>query len=120
MATKVRIRRDTAAYWTSKNPVLLLAEPGLETDTGKLKFGDGSTAWNSLAYANFGLTQWKKLTTTGGTSTYTITELSGKTIHSVQYGRANLTEDEYSLSGTSFSFVGFDVEDSIKCVIAYS
>jgi Major tropism determinant N-terminal domain len=52
--TTIKIRRDTAANWTANNPVLTTGEPGLETDTKKLKFGDGSTAWNSLAYATTG------------------------------------------------------------------
>lgn len=43
-------RRDTAANFTSANPVLESGEMGRETDTGKVKFGDGTTAWNSLAY----------------------------------------------------------------------
>lgn len=50
-----RLRRDTAANWTSINPVLSLAEPGLETDTRLVKYGDGSTAWNSLAYSGAAL-----------------------------------------------------------------
>ena len=49
MAT-IQLRRDTATNWTSVNPVLHLGEPGLEEDTGKLKFGDGTTAWTSLGY----------------------------------------------------------------------
>ncbi len=44
-------RGDTAANWTAGNPVLLARELGYETDTGKVKLGDGVTAWNSLAYA---------------------------------------------------------------------
>ena len=47
-------RRDTAAAFTSANPVLALGELARETDTGKFKFGDGTTAWNSLAYWNAG------------------------------------------------------------------
>lgn len=47
-------RRDTAATWTSKNPILLAGELGLETDTDRFKFGDGVTAWNDLGYANGG------------------------------------------------------------------
>lgn len=43
-------RRDTAANWTSANPTLLAGEIGVETDTGLLKIGDGSTAWTSLDY----------------------------------------------------------------------
>ena len=47
---RILIRRDTAANWTSANPTLAAGELGGETDTGKLKLGNGSTAWNSLAY----------------------------------------------------------------------
>ncbi len=48
--TLIQVRRDTAANWTSTNPTLSAGEPGFETDTGKVKFGDGSTAWTGLAY----------------------------------------------------------------------
>ena len=51
MATQIQFRRDTAANWTSANPTLASGEIGLETDTSKWKLGNGSTAWNSLAYA---------------------------------------------------------------------
>ena len=43
-------RRDTASGWTTSNPTLLISEFGYETDTGKFKVGDGSTAWSSLSY----------------------------------------------------------------------
>src|SRR5262249_32420106 len=46
----IQLRRDTAAQWTAANPVLAAGEPGLESDTGRIKFGDGSTAWRDLAY----------------------------------------------------------------------
>jgi len=44
-------RADTAADWTSNDPTLLAGEIGYETDTGKFKIGDGSTAWTSHTYA---------------------------------------------------------------------
>jgi hypothetical protein len=43
-------RRDTAANWTSINPTLLAGEIGIESDTLKWKVGNGTAAWNSLAY----------------------------------------------------------------------
>jgi hypothetical protein len=49
--TVIKLRRDTASNWTTADSVLGSGEPGLETDTGKIKFGDGSTAWTSLAYS---------------------------------------------------------------------
>lgn len=48
--TLIEFRRGTASAWSSANPTLAAGEPGYETDTGKLKIGDGATAWNSLAY----------------------------------------------------------------------
>jgi len=47
-----RIRRDLAAAWAATNPVLGLGEPGIETDTRRVKYGNGSAAWNALPYAN--------------------------------------------------------------------
>ncbi len=46
----LRHRRDTAANWTANNPVLEAGQIGYETDTRRFKFGNGSTAWNSLSY----------------------------------------------------------------------
>lgn len=51
MASKLQIRRDTAANWTSVNPTLAAGELGFENNTGKFKIGDGTTAWTSLGYA---------------------------------------------------------------------
>jgi hypothetical protein len=49
-AVTIQLRRDTAANWTSANPTLAQGEWGYETDTYKVKLGDGSTAWTSLPY----------------------------------------------------------------------
>lgn len=44
-------RNDTAANWTTKNPVLRKGEMGIEIDTNKFKFGDGTKTWTELDYA---------------------------------------------------------------------
>ena len=54
LQVQLQLRSDTAANWTSVNPILLAGELGRETDTGKIKIGDGSTVWASLAYQPFG------------------------------------------------------------------
>lgn len=46
----VRLRRDTTNQWALKNPILLLDEVGLETDTRKFKIGNGITPWQLLPY----------------------------------------------------------------------
>ena len=53
MAIRIQLRRDTAANWTSSNPVLRAGELGIETDTLKFKIGNGSSTWTQIAnYAN--------------------------------------------------------------------
>ena len=47
---KILFRRDTAANWLSTNPVLSAGEIGLESDTEKIKLGDGSSDWDELNY----------------------------------------------------------------------
>ena len=44
------MRNDTLANWASENPTLLIGEVGIETDTKRIKIGDGATAWNSLSW----------------------------------------------------------------------
>ena len=51
---RIQLRRDTATAWTASSPVLLAGELGLESNTGKLKVGNGSSAWSALAYVNSG------------------------------------------------------------------
>jgi trimeric autotransporter adhesin len=69
MAVQIQIRRGTAANWTSANPTLAEGELGYETDTGKLKAGDGSTAWTSLSYVSG----------TGASGTVTSVDVTGGT-----------------------------------------
>ena len=59
-----QFRRDTAALWTSGNPVLRAGELGLETDTAKFKFGDGTTTWITLVYSGGSGGSWGAITGT--------------------------------------------------------
>ena len=59
MAVRIQLRRDTAANWSSTNPLLYPGEFGIETDTLKIKMGPlvtaptVGTAWNSITqYVN--------------------------------------------------------------------
>ena len=46
----IKIRRGTTQQWAASNRVLQLGELGLDTTLNKLKAGNGSTAWSSLAF----------------------------------------------------------------------
>lgn len=54
MSTQIQIRRGTAAAWIAAATVLAAGEGGLETDSAKIKYGDGVTAWASLPYTGGG------------------------------------------------------------------
>lgn len=47
---RMLVTRDTAAGFASDDPVLRVGEMGIETDTNKMKVGDGVTAWSGLEY----------------------------------------------------------------------
>ena len=47
---KLRLRTDSAGNWLKANPVLLLGEVGIESDTGKVKIGNGTATWRELPY----------------------------------------------------------------------
>ena len=48
--TRIQLKHGLAASWTKKNPVLLAGEMGIETDTLKMKVGDGASNWSDLGY----------------------------------------------------------------------
>ena len=47
---RVKIRRDTAINFTTKNPILLAGELAVEQDTNRAKVGNGSDPWIKLPY----------------------------------------------------------------------
>ena len=49
-ARPIQLRIDTAANWSAANPTLKEGEFGVESNTGYIKQGDGSTVWTSLSY----------------------------------------------------------------------
>jgi hypothetical protein len=61
-------RRDSAANWTGSPVVLASGEIGVETDTGKIKVGNGAAVWSALPYSAISETKassaWSSDTTT--------------------------------------------------------
>lgn len=48
MAVIIQLRHDTAANWSSTNPILADGETGYDSTNNNFRVGDGVTAWNSL------------------------------------------------------------------------
>ncbi len=59
---RIQCKIDTAENWKTNNPVLLVGELGVESDTKLIKVGDGTTSWTSLPYLQY-------LPLSGGTMT---------------------------------------------------
>jgi len=126
MAITIQHKRDTASNWTSNNPTMSAGEIGVETDTGKFKFGDGSTAWSSLNYfetaAPSGPTQGAVQGSTAGfisggqcfTISPTFQQVTLNTIQKIAFGsdgnatdQGDLLAARCSLQGTSSSTHGY-------------
>lgn len=54
MATKIQLRRDTEANWTSNNPILAQGEVGIDLTNNRFKIGDGVSTWSLLQPAQYG------------------------------------------------------------------
>lgn len=118
--TRFRLRNDTAADWTAADPVLLLGEIGVETDTRRYKIGDGTTAWSGLSYYIDGVAirgQCSKMTdgtidiTTQGT--YVATGLTATLDSDTAYGMVLGTTDGFGLKNDSGATKLFRVYGSI-------
>ena len=78
MVTRIQLRRDTAANWTSTNPILDQGEPGYETDTGNIKYGNGSSRWSALSYGGG--------PSGPGAGSYSLPTASGSTLGGIKIG----------------------------------
>jgi hypothetical protein len=65
--TVIKFRRDTAANWATTNPTLAAGEVGLETDTGLVKYGNGTSTWTALIYPSNSNTTYLVRNNTGAT-----------------------------------------------------
>lgn len=45
-----KFRRSTSDRWLEQDPILSNGEPGFETDTGRMKVGNGTDKWSLLKY----------------------------------------------------------------------
>jgi len=130
MATRIQLRRGTAAEWTSANPVLAAGEVGVELDTNKFKIGTGKKAWKLLPYANGGAadipTKLSQLENDCefitiddvGTAGYTKNEGTVKSVNNVQPdANGNVTISAGEGSVKSVNNVGPDASGNVTLTI---
>lgn len=126
--TQILHRRDTAANWTSTNPVLSSGEMGFETDTGKFKIGNGSTAWAALAYSAGATAVTYLFNATSGQTTFSGADANGLTLaYTVGAEQVYLNgvlqvrgSDYTATNGTSIVLTSGALTSDVLNVIAYS
>jgi hypothetical protein len=102
--TLIQIRRGLSSEWIDQNPVLADGEFGFETDTNKLKIGNGNNSWKTLDYVGSSENIIKVLNNTGyalykGQAVYISGFSSEENIPSIQLYIANDTISEQKFSG---------------------
>jgi hypothetical protein len=126
--TQLQTRRGTAASWTSTNPTLAAGEFGYETDTGKFKIGNGSTAWASLAYTAAATAVTYLYNATSGQTTFSGADANGLTLaYTVGAEQVYLNgvlqvrgSDYTGTNGTSIVLASGALTSDVLNIIAYS
>jgi Major tropism determinant N-terminal domain/Phage tail repeat like len=119
--TDIVLKRGTAARWTLVNPVLRQGEPGFETDTGKLKIGDGVSAWTALSYLTGGTSTWGAITGTLSAQTDLQTALNGKANSTHTHAESDiigLVSDLAGKASTVHTHVQSDVTGLVSALAA--
>jgi hypothetical protein len=126
--TQIQTRRGTAASWTSTNPTLAAGEIGFESDTGKIKIGTGSTAWNALAYTASSTAVTYLFNATAAQTTFSGTDANGLTLaYTVGAEQVYLNgvlqvrgSDYTATNGTSIVLTSGALVSDVLNVIAFS
>jgi hypothetical protein len=108
MSSIIQLRGGTASAWTTANPTLAQKEMGIETDTNKIKLGDGVTAWTGLGYFETGeVTLAASQVLTNKTITFADNTLTG-----VQAADADTTKNDVANTFTAVQTFGKSVVET--------
>lgn len=119
--TRIQIRNDLAATWTEKNPVLLKGEMGVETDTRKIKIGDGLNKWSALGYSGADVADIEKVIADNRDTTYSLKPVADQTdaqalgtIESPKDGDTAIVKRV--ISGDKFSYTAYVYDGTWKAM----
>lgn len=119
--TRIQIRNDLAATWTEKNPVLLKGEMGVETDTRKIKIGDGLNKWSDLGYSGADVADIERVIADNRDTTYSLEPTAEQTdaqalstIESPKDGDTAIIKRV--ISGDKFSYTAYVYDGTWKAM----
>lgn len=94
-------KRDTSEKWEqNKSFILLDGELGVETDTGKIKIGDGLTPWSDLIYATVTLKELNEMINNFVSKTELESNYANKTELNSMYVKKNDISSVYTYKGS--------------------
>ena len=113
MTTRIKLRRDTAANWTTGNPILAAGEPGLESDTGKIKYGDGVSRWNVLEHSGGDqlVNEGSITVQTGDADRWLVRLRREDQINNPQWVGVVVTSTNYDSEGNAIVAAAIDLQD---------
>ena len=119
--TRIQLKHGLAAKWTERNPVLLAGEIGIETDTLKMKVGDGTSNWSALGYLGADVNDILAIINENRDSCTTVTVAEGQsdtealaTISNPKNG--DIAVLEKSISGDKKSYTAFVYDNAWKAM----
>jgi hypothetical protein len=107
MSIKFQVRRDTSNNWSNSNPTLASGEIGFESNTNKLKIGNGSNTWNTLGYIAGGILDFDNVSSVNAaTISFSATHIRTAGYYTTgDEGGANYTR--YSTNGSTPAHGGY-------------
>ena len=125
--TQIQVRRGTASSWTSTNPTLAAGEIGFETDTGKIKVGNGSSTWSALNYVGAANAIQYVYNATAGQTSFSGADSNGLTL-SYTVGAEQVyvngvlqvrTSDYTATNGTSVTLTTATIASDVVTIVAF-
>ena len=106
LKTVIQIRRDTTANWlVNKNFVPAAGEPCLDTDTGIVKYGDGTTTYENLKESGAQASHYEGVKAEGETDNDVINRVL--TASSVEPKKDDIFVVKSLISGDKYAYTAF-------------
>lgn len=112
LKTRLVLKNDTEANWTTNNPVLLKGEIGIAIDVNKIKIGDGTKKWNELTYSGVSIAEITDLISDSRDDVYVVTATNTQT--DVEAITAKVTADKATLKKGDMAVVKRTIGETTK------
>lgn len=111
--SRQKVRHGSSAAWSSANPVLVSGEIAFESDTKRIRVGDGTTQFTSLSYIQLNTVGYQAVS-----AVLSSLALLGAANKGVYFSAANVMS-EFALTALGRTLIGKATEAEMRAVLAY-